>query len=81
MELLKKKIDKKSVLALIAGISAFVISTDTGKALLSCDDTTEVWIKCDAIEGNQSEVKHVTFLVFYLIEVLIRRGTFSPNPT
>ncbi len=31
---------------------------------------------CDKILGRQSEVLHVTFSVFYLIEVLIRRGTF-----
>ena len=30
---------------------------------------------CDAIQGNQSELEHVTFLVFYLIGVLIWRGT------
>ena len=27
------------------------------------------------IQGNQSEVEHVTFSVFYLVEVFIRRGT------
>ncbi len=31
---------------------------------------------CDGILRNQSEVEHVTFLVFYLIEVLIWRGAF-----
>ena len=31
---------------------------------------------CDAIQVNQSEVKHVTFSVFYLIAIpIIRRGT------
>ena len=40
-----------------------------------------VWIqKCDAISGNQSEGKHVTFSVFYLIEVLIWSGTFCWKP-
>ncbi len=32
---------------------------------------------CDA---NQSEVEHVTFSAFYLIEVLIKRGTFCWKP-
>ena len=36
---------------------------------------------CDAIQGNQSEVEHVTFSVFYLIEEFIRRTIFSEKPT
>ncbi len=36
--------------------------------------------QCDAIYRNQSEVEYVTFSVVYLIEVLIRRGTFCWKP-
>ena len=36
--------------------------------------------KCHVILGNQSEVKYVTFPVFYLIEVFIWRGTFCWKP-
>ncbi len=32
--------------------------------------------KCDAIQLNQSEVKHETFSVLNLIEVFIWKGTF-----
>ncbi len=40
----------------------------------ACINRTHIIMCCDL--GNQSDVKHVTFSVFYLIEVLIRRGTF-----
>ncbi len=35
---------------------------------------------CDAIWGNHSDVEHVTFSDFYLIELLIWRGTFCWKP-
>ncbi len=41
--------------------------------LFQCYSSTFI---CDAIYGNQSEVEHVTFPVFYFIEVLSWRGTF-----
>ncbi len=37
-------------------------------------------VKCDVILGDQSKIEHVTFSVFYLIEVLTWRGTFCWNP-
>ncbi len=33
-------------------------------------------VQSDDDSGNQSEVEHATFSVFYLNKVLIRRGTF-----
>ncbi len=36
-----------------------------------CKEMPFLLFKSDAIGGNQSEVEHVTFSVFYLIEVLI----------
>ena len=36
---------------------------------------------CDAIKGNQLELEHVTFSIFYFIQVLIWRSTFCWQPT
>ncbi len=54
-------------------------SNYTGTLKLLCMLKDRMQVLCDAIKGNQPEVKHVTLSVFYLIEVLIRRGKIQPE--
>ena len=54
-------------------LTEFTLSTSKIPKRSWCNTLSAI---CDAIKGNQLELEQVTFSVFYVIEVLILRGTF-----